>query len=141
MRLIERLTRSIKQRPGNVVLRSDVASFGSASQVSEALRQLQAQGLLARIGTGVYAKTRVSSVTGAVIPAGSLESLAAEALKKLGVEIRLGAAAAAYNAGMTTQIPGAVVVNTGRKRIRRRIEVGGRRLVYENDFQDAVAVA
>jgi predicted transcriptional regulator of viral defense system len=141
MRLIERLTRSIKQRPGNVVLRSDVASFGSASQVSEALRQLQARGVLARIGTGVYAKTRMSSVTGAVIPAGSLESLGAEALQKLGVEIRLGAAAAAYNAGMTTQIPGAVVVNTGRKRIRRRIEVGGRRLVYENDFRDAVAVA
>jgi hypothetical protein len=141
MKLIERLTRSIKQRPGNIVLRGDVASFGSASQVSEALRQLQDRGVLARIGTGVYAKTRRSSVTGAVIPAGSLESLAAEALQKLGAEVELGAAAAAYNAGTTTQVPGALVVNTGSKRIRRRIEVGGRRLVYENNNRAAVAGA
>jgi predicted transcriptional regulator of viral defense system len=141
MTLIERLTRSIKQRPGNVVLRNDVASFGSASQISEALRRLQERGVLARIGTGVYAKTRVSSVTGAVIPAGSLESLAMEALQKLGVEVKVGTAAADYNAGRTTQIPGGVIVNTGTMRIRRKIEVGGRRLLYENNYRQTVAGA
>jgi hypothetical protein len=141
MRLIERLIRSVKQRPGNIVLRGDVVSLGSASQISEALRELQQRRVLVRIGTGVYAKTRVSSVTGAVIPAGSLESLAAEALQKLGVEVELGTAAAAYNSGMTTQMPGGLAVNTGSKRIRRRIEVGGRRLIYENNHGRAVAAA
>lgn len=141
MRLVDRLIRSIKLRPGNVVLRSDVARFGSASQVSEALRELQERGVLIRIGTGVYAKTRISSVTGAIIPAGSLESLAVEVLQRLGVEAEVGAAAAAYNAGVTMQVPGAVVVNTGRKRIRRKIEVGGRRLLYENNYRGAVAGA
>lgn len=90
--------------------------------------------MLMRIGTGVYAKTRKSSVTGATIPAGSLETLATETLRKLGVQVTAGKAAAAYNAGKTTQLPGTFVVNTGRRRITRRIEVGGRTLAYENDF-------
>jgi hypothetical protein len=107
--------------------------MGSASQVSQALRSLQVAGVLVRIGTGVYAKTRKSSVSGATVPAGSLETLATEALKKLGVSVRAGKAAAAYNVGTTTQLPGSFVVNTGTRRISRKIEVGGRALVYEND--------
>jgi hypothetical protein len=141
MTLIERLSRSITQRPGAVVLRNDLVALGSASQVSEALRMLQERGKLARIGTGVYAKTRVSSVTGAVIPAGSLETLATEALQKLGVEVSVGTAAADYNAGRTTQVPGGLIVNTGSRRIRRKIEVGGRRLLYENNYREAMAGA
>jgi hypothetical protein len=83
----------------------------------------------------------VSTVTGRIVPAGTLESLATETLQKLGVDIKLGSAAAAYNAGLTTQVPGELVVNTGGKRIRRKIEVGGRRLVYENDSRTAMAGA
>ena len=67
------------------------APLGGASQVSQALKALQDRGVLVRIGTGVYAKTRKSSVTGATIPTGSLETLAAEALRKLGVSLSAGA--------------------------------------------------
>jgi hypothetical protein len=129
----ERILRSVRQRAGNVVLRAELARMGSASQVSHALKSLQAKGVLVRIGTGVYAKTRKSSVTGATVPAGSLETLATEALKKLGISVRAGKATAAYNSGKTTQIPGSFVVNTGARRISRKIEVGGRALIYEND--------
>lgn len=83
MKLQERMLRSIKQRAGNVVIRAELAGMGSASQVTEALKALQDKGTLVRIGTGVYAKTRKSSVTGAVIPAGSLETLAIEALNRI----------------------------------------------------------
>ncbi|MCW5230480.1 DUF6088 family protein [Verminephrobacter eiseniae] len=134
MKLEERMLRSVKQRSGNVVLRAELAGLGSASQVTEALKALQEKGVLVRIGTGVYAKTRTSSVTGATIPAGSLETLAAEALRKLGVDVGVGRVAAAYNAGGTTQMPGGFVANTGRRRISRKIAVGGRALKYENDF-------
>jgi hypothetical protein len=89
----------------------------------------------------VYAKTRQSSVTGAIIPAGSLETLGVEALRKLGVPVAPGRAAAAYNAGATTQIPGIFVANTGRRRISRMISVGGRALKYENDYGRATATA
>jgi len=134
MKLQERMLRSIRQRTGNVVIRAELARMGSASQVTEALKALQEKGVLVRIGTGVYAKTRKSSVTGAIIPAGSLETLAIETLNKLGVQTMPGKAAAAYNAGTTTQLPGTFVANTGRRRITRKIVVGGRKVTYENDY-------
>jgi len=133
MKLQERIFRSIKRRTSNVVLRAELAGMGSASQVTEALKLLQEKGVLVRIGTGIYAKTRKSSVTGATIPAGSLETLAVEALRKLGVTAVAGSGAAAYNAGATTQLPGRFVVNTGNRRISRKIVVGGRTVVYENN--------
>ena len=134
MRLQERMLRAIRRRTGAVILRRDLTALGSASQVTRALKELQTRGVLVRIGTGVYAKTRRSSATGAIIPAGTLETLGVEALRKLGVLVAPGKAAAAYNAGATTQIPGGFVVSTGRRRISRKILVGGRALKYENDY-------
>jgi hypothetical protein len=134
MKLEERMLRSVRQRAGHVVLRVELASMGSASQVTRALQALQQKGVLMRIGTGVYAKTRKSSVTGALIPAGSLETLAAETLQKLGAPIATSSAAAAYNRGDTTQLPGRFVANTGWRRISRKITVGGRAVAYENNY-------
>lgn len=137
MKLEERMRRSISRRPGNVILRTELSGMGSATQVSEALKELQRKGVIVRIGTGVYSKTRISSVTGSVIPAGSLETLAVEALRKMGVRVAVGRTAAAYNSGRTTQIPGTFVANTGQRRITRKIAVGGRQLVYENNYRQA----
>ena len=134
MQLEKRMLLSIGQLSGHIVLRSELAGMGSSSQVTVALRVLQEKGLLLRIGIGVYAKTRKSSVTGAVIPAGSLETLVIETLEKLGVNVKVSKAAEAYNRGDTTQLPGRFVVNTGQHRISRKIEVGGRTVAYENDF-------
>ncbi len=141
MKLQERMLRAIKQRGGNVILRQELSRLGSASQITEALRALQASNVIVRIGTGVYAKTRQSLVTGAIIPAGSLETLGVEALRKLRVPVAPGKAAAAYDAGTTTQIPGVFVANTGQRRISRKISVGGRTLKYENDYGRAPATA
>jgi hypothetical protein len=134
MKLEQRMLLSISQRAGNVVLRSELTGMGSSSQVTVALRVLQAKGVLLRIGMGVYAKTRKSSVTGAIIPAGSLETLVIETLEKLGVQVEASSAAAAYNRGDTTQLPGRFGVNTGPRRISRKIEVGGRTVAYENNY-------
>lgn len=80
-------------------------------------------------------------MTGAQVPAGSLETLATEALRKMGVLFTTGRAAAAYNSGASAQLPGSFIVHTRNRRISRKIEVGGRRLVYENDFQKARTIA
>lgn len=137
MKLADRLQRAIKRRPGNVIFRSEITTLGSATQLTDALNSLLKKGIIVRIGLGIYAKTRKSSVTGAQVPAGSLETLATEALGKMGVLFSAGRAAAAYNSGTTTQLPGSFFVDTGNRRISRKIEVGGRRLAYENDFQKA----
>ena len=134
MRLTERIRRSIANRNGNVILRSELVALGSPSQLSRALSELMDEGCLIRVGKGIYAKTRTNSFTGQPSPNGTLESIASEAFQKLGIEISSGKMAQDYNNGRSTQIPPRTVVNTGDRRIRRRIEVGGRALVYENDF-------
>lgn len=134
MKLSEQILQVVLQHQGNIILRSDVAKLGSSSQVSAVLRRLQADEVLVRIGLGVYAKTRTSTVTGATIPAGSLETLAGEVLQRLGIAVTAGRAARDYNAGATTQMPGMLVANTGRRRISRKLTVGGRTLKYENDY-------
>ena len=96
--------------------------------------------MIIRIGTGIYPKTRKSSMTGSIVPAGTLEALGVEALRKLRVSVAAGAAAAVYNAGTTTPIPGVFVANTARRRISRRISIGGRTLQYENNYGRAPRV-
>lgn len=141
MKLADRLARSIKRCSGNVILRSEIAKLGSATQLTKALNTLIKNGVIVRIGSGIYAKTRKSSVTGASVPAGSLETLATEALEKMGVLFSVGRDAAAYNSGATTQLPGSFVVHTGNRRISTKLEVGGRKLVYENNFKKATPSA
>jgi hypothetical protein len=133
MKLADRLLRLIERQPGNVIFRREIAGLGSPAQLTAALTTLIDKGVIVRISIGIYARTRKSSVTGATIPAGSLETLATETLKKMGVPFNLGRAAAAYNAGDTNQLPGAFVVDTGERRISRKITVGGRTLGYEHN--------
>lgn len=135
MLLESRLLRSIKLRQSNIILRSELASFGSKSQLTEVLNILVRKQILIKISMGVYAKTKISSVTGKVIPAGSLETLAPEVLKKLKIKASPGKTAIENSTGRSTQLPGKLVANTGSRRISRKIEIGGRRLYYENDFK------
>jgi hypothetical protein len=79
----------------------------------------------------VYAKTKVNRFTGKLAPAAPFETIAAETLRKLRIEVTHGTLAAEYNAGRSTQIPVIPVVNTGRRRICRKIQVGSKILMYE----------
>lgn len=56
MKLADRMRQSIQRRSGHVVLRAELVPLGSASQVSQALKTLQHDGELLRLGAGVYAK-------------------------------------------------------------------------------------
>lgn len=133
----ERLVKSIANRQGAVILRSELSGLGSYSQVSRSLNDLVRSGQLVRAGKGVFVKTRVSSVTGSPVPAGTLEAIATEALKKLGVKVAPGQLIREYNSGKTTQLPMQFVVDTGDRRISRKITVGGRTVMYENNFKRA----
>lgn len=130
----ERMVRSIALRKGEVVLRTDFESMGSPSQISRALKELIVAGKIIRLGYGVYAKARPSTLSGKPVPRVSLEELAQEALEKLGVPIRLGRAQAAYVEGRTAQIPVRTTFNTGQRRISRKLTVGISTVRYENDY-------
>ena len=130
----ERMSRSIALRKGEVVLRADFESMGSASQISRALKELIQEGKILRLGSGVYAKARPSILSGKPVARVSLEELAQETLQKLGVPAQLGRAQAAYAAGKTTQIPVRTTFNTGQRRISRKITVGISTVRYENNY-------
>lgn len=123
--------RSIRRRKSVVILRSEVSGLGSQSQLTRVLAKLVATGQLIRVGHGIYAKTRLNRFTGRPAPAATFEAIAAEAFRKLGIDVGPGTLARDYNFGVSTQIPMVAVVTTGRRRITRRIQVGTKRVVYE----------
>ena len=133
MNLEDRIIRSISLRKGTVVLRSELAPLGSAAQITRVLAQLLEKGKLVRVSKGVFAKTRINKFTGTLTVAGSLENIASETFRKLGIPVRPGRLIREYNERKTTQIPVELVADTGKRRISRKIEVAGRMVKYEND--------
>jgi hypothetical protein len=71
----------------SVILRNDFIDLGGYDQVGRALRQLAQKGRILKIGYGLYAKAKVSSLTGEILPAQNLPALAKEALKRLEIEV------------------------------------------------------
>lgn len=132
MKLEDRMSRSIKQRSSLVVLRSDFARMGSDSQVGRVLARFVAGGLLVRVSKGAFAKARINQFTGKPTPAGTLEMIAAELFRRLEIDIAPSTLVAEYNSGKSTQIPMGTIVNTGKRRISRKVTVGNNTVVYEN---------
>jgi len=125
VKIQNRILLSLRRRPGAVLLRRDVAHFGSASQVSEALKALQAQGELVKVGAGVYVKSVLNPDTGAVQLTASAEDIALEVFQKLGVQARIDRNLALGEPGANT-----LPLDIGSNRIHRRLSIAGRPVVY-----------
>jgi hypothetical protein len=121
-----RITRS-KQ---NVFVREDFEDLGGYDQVGRALRHLAKNSALVKIGYGLYAKAKQSSLSGKTVPVKPLPDLAKEAVERLGLTVYPSQLERDYNAGRTTQVP------TGRRiavkgRISRRIGYNDAYVSYE----------
>lgn len=138
MNIVDRVKRSVSQSGAKVFIRKDFESFGSSAQVTRAVQKLVQEQKLVRIGQGVYARAKPSVLSGQPIPERPLEELAPEALKKHGYVVRPSRAVRDYNAGLTTQIPAGVVLNTGSNRVTRKLEFGAQKIRYENNYRRAV---
>jgi hypothetical protein len=126
-----KISARILRKNSSVFIREDFADLGGYDQVGRILRDLAKRGTLAKIGYGLYAKTRKSTLTGEMIPVAPLPTLAREAMTKLGIKIAPSQLEQEYNAGRTTQVP------TGRQiavkgRICRKIGFGGATISYEH---------
>lgn len=137
MYLEDRLKISIAKQRSDVFLRTDFARFGSEAQVSRALRKLVEGGVVVKLGVGVYAKAKRSALSGQPIPTQPVEILAEQALAKMGVKIYPSRQVELYNAGSTTQLPAGVVINTGNRRIDRKLGFGKNTVQYENNLKRA----
>lgn len=135
MYLEERLKISIAKQTSDVFLRTDFARFGSEAQVSRALRKLVERGVIVRLGVGVYARAKRSVLSGEPIPVQPVEILAEQALTRLGVRIYPSRQVKLYNSGGTTQLPAGAVINTGNRRIGRKLGFGKKTVQYENNLK------
>jgi hypothetical protein len=124
-----KLLNRIERKRGDVFLRADFEDLGGYDQVGRALRTLIRKRELVKVGQGLYARARASSINGEAIPAKGLATLN-EALQRVGVETVLTRLEQAYNAGQTTQVPTGRVVGV-RRRVRRKIGYGDVTLSFE----------
>jgi len=131
MNIADRIRRSVSNRNTDVFLRADFETFGSKSQVSRALAELQDKGMLVKLGVGVYAKAKPSVLSGKPIPVKPLEVLVPEVLKKLGVQVGESRQTREYNAGTSTQVPTGVVFSIGKQRVQRKLGFNGKLVRYE----------
>jgi hypothetical protein len=127
-----RLIKRIERKRGDVFVRSDFKDLGGYDQVGRALRQLVRKGRLVRIGQGLYARAVESPFDGIPSPLKGLRALAAEALKRLGIESAPTRLEQEYNAGQTTQVPAGRAIGVT-KRVRRRIGYNGIYVSFERD--------
>jgi len=99
-------------------------------QVGRALRELVREGQLVKIGSGLYARARPSTLDGKPTPVKGLRSLTEEALRRLGIGTAPTRLEQAYSEGKTTQVPSGRRVAVDR-RVRRKIGYNGAVMSFE----------
>ena len=120
----------IQRKKALVFVREDFVDLGGYDQVGRILRELARDGKLIKIGYGLYAKTRKSTLTGQLVPLAPLPTLAKEALARLGIETAPSRLEKDYQAGRTTQVPtGRLIAVKGR--VSRKISYGGVHVSFE----------
>ena len=117
-----------KQTP--VLLREDFDDLGGYDQVGRALLTLSKKGKLIKIGYGIYAKAKVSSLTGNTVPIEPLPALAQKALDRLGASPGPSRAAIDYQERRSTQVPTGRLISVN-KRVSRKIGYNNIAITYE----------
>lgn len=129
--LLSKIQYRIKRRRYSVYMPKDFCDLSDSDQIGRALRTLVAKGLLVRLGQGVYARTKRSSITQELIPEKSLPLLGVEIAKKLGLRVVPSSYELAYNQGKITQVPTGRVIGIRGGRISRKIGYKGVSIKYE----------
>ncbi len=120
----------IIRKKTSVFLRNDFLDLGGYDQVGRALKHLVDNDKLIRIGYGLFAKAKISSLTGETVPVFNLPSLAKEALGRLGITVIPSMAEIAYNEGRSGQIPTGRLIGV-KNRISRKISFKEASIKYE----------
>ncbi len=129
--LLSKMSKRIVRKRNDVILRQDFLDLGGYDQVGRCLLRLVKEGMLVKIGQGIYVRATVSPLDARPSLPRSLNSLVLEAMKKLGVPTGLTEMEIKYNEGKTTQVPTGRVIGV-RKRVRRRIGFDGYSMRFEH---------
>jgi hypothetical protein len=125
-----RIAARIARKQSAVLLRRDFDDLGGYDQVGRALLDLTRKGKLIKIGYGLYAKAKVSKLTGKTVPLETLPTLARKALGRLGIAAKQSQAERDYEQGRSTQVPTGRLIGVN-KRISRKISYNNIAVQYE----------
>jgi hypothetical protein len=127
----DRVIAKIKRSPSSVFLRKEIDRLGDYRQVRRAINEAAASGVLVKVGFGLYAKARPSTISGKPVPTVPLLNIGLEVMQKIGVKADVGKDTVALREGRSTQIPMLPIINIGKSRVSRKIAVGSRQIIYE----------
>jgi hypothetical protein len=122
-------TRIIRSREGTFVP-ADFFNLSDRDQVLRVLRRLIQEKLILRVGQGVYARAKISTVTNECVPEQNIREIAVTALRKSGVRVLPARYEREYREGKVTQVPTGLVIGVN-KRVNKRIGFNGRYVKYE----------
>ncbi len=129
--LKSRIKYRISRSCDNVFLVKDFLDLSDRDQIGRALRELIKQYGLVKIGQGLYAKARISSLTGRCMPILPLPELAREVVKnKCNGTVVYTKAEQAYDNHQSMQIPVGRVISV-KGRIQRKISFNGVDIHFE----------
>tara|TARA_R110002167_G_scaffold38470_4_gene119838 strand:+ start:4346 stop:4747 length:402 start_codon:yes stop_codon:yes gene_type:complete len=116
----------VKRSKASVFLRADFKDIADYDQVGRALRKLVREGLLIKIGYGLYTRARLNRITGNIMPdnPSGADGVVIEAMEKLGVEYQFDELSQMNFSGDSTQIPAKVKIVPKSTRFTRKIAIG-----------------
>ncbi len=120
----------LEQMPDMVILRNEVENLGSPRQVSRGLKALTEDGLLVKIGIGIYAKAMWSELIDRPVICGGFTDACIAALQKLNVRWEPSQAHKDYNDCRSQQVPARFEIRL-KSRFRRKLAYGKRNLRIE----------
>lgn len=126
MTIQRRIQTRVKRSKRSVFLRSDFKDIADYDQVGRVLRNLVKEGLLMKIGYGLYVRSRINRINGKIMPdnpAGA-DGVMIEAMEKLGVDYRFDEYSNQSLSGKSTQVPAKIKIIPKSPRFKRKISVG-----------------
>lgn len=130
MTIQNRIKTRVKRSKRSVFLRSDFKDIADYDQVGRGLRSLSREGLLMKIGYGLYVRARTNRITGKLMPdnVAGADGVLIEAMERLGIDYTIDDLSSMNFAGQSTQIPAKVKITPRGPRFTRKIVIGKQRV-------------
>lgn len=109
-----------RYKRGNLVVPADFRGKGTEAAIRQALARLTKEGVIKRLGLGLYILPKKDPVFGEIMP--SAEDIALALAEKEKIKIRPAGAHALHKLGLTTQVPTKLVYITNGN--NRTIKIG-----------------
>ena len=128
--LEDKIKNRIQNSCDSVFMLDDFIDLSNKTNIIRVLRKLINENFLVKVGYGLYAKARISTIRNEPVPDNNIHAIAIEALKKLNIEVFPSKYEELYNKKLSTQIPTGRVIAV-KSKTKRKIGFDGNYIKYE----------